>query len=121
MSVPNEALAKLVQEIETQAVKSQQEIAVVKGALAAKQRQLRLSQLTSKELNDLPKDTNVYEGVGKMFVVKPMSTVDSKISDESRALQNDITNLEKKLFYLETTFKNSRDNVDKILTGGGKS
>ncbi|KZZ97760.1 KE2 family protein [Ascosphaera apis ARSEF 7405] len=118
MSVPNEALAKLVQEIEAQAIKSQQDIAIVKASIAAKQRELRLSQLTSKELSDLPATTNVYEGVGKMFVVRPMNTINSRISQESLQLQTEITNLEKKLHYLETTFKNSRDNIQRIMTGG---
>jgi prefoldin subunit 1 len=34
--------------------------------MTAKQRDIRMLQLTSKELADLPSQTNVYEGVGKM-------------------------------------------------------
>ena len=59
---------QLAQEIESQAVSAQREINVVKGAVAAKQRDVRMLELTTKELNGLSKDTNVYEGVGKMFV-----------------------------------------------------
>lgn len=36
--------------------------------MAAKQRDQRLLQLTSTELAGLPKETKVYEGVGKMYV-----------------------------------------------------
>ena len=91
MSIPNEALQKvrpscsiprhvstyrvnssqLAQEIETQAISAQREINVVKGAVAAKQRDVRMLELTSKELDGLSKDINVYEGVGKMFVQYP--------------------------------------------------
>ncbi|MCJ1382163.1 hypothetical protein MMC17_005275 [Xylographa soralifera] len=63
MSIPNEALQKLVQEIETQAIMAQREINVVKTTISSKQRDARLLELTSSELRTLPKDTKVYEGV----------------------------------------------------------
>jgi prefoldin subunit 1 len=57
---------QLVQEIESQAIQAQQQINVVKSQIAVKQREIRMLQLTSSEVSTLPKDTNVYEGVGKM-------------------------------------------------------
>lgn len=35
--------------------------------MTAKQRDIRMLQLTSKELSELPSETKVYEGVGKMW------------------------------------------------------
>jgi hypothetical protein len=90
MSIPNEALQKvssliqeytvtkgttmwltsryqLVQEIETQAIAAQQQINIVKSQISVKQREIRMLQLTSNEVSTLPTDTNVYEGVGKMY------------------------------------------------------
>lgn len=58
--------AKLLQEIEQKAAFSQQQIGIVKAQMAAKAREQRMLQLTSSEVDSLPKDTNVYEGVGKM-------------------------------------------------------
>lgn len=55
-----------MQEIESQAINAQREINVVKGTVSAKQRDIRLLELTNSELKVLPKDTKVYEGVGKM-------------------------------------------------------
>lgn len=66
MSIPNAALQRLLQEVETQAMVSQQKIQQTQGEISAKRRETRLNQLTSNELVGLPKDTNVYEGVGKM-------------------------------------------------------
>lgn len=34
--------------------------------MTAKAREQRMLQLTSSEVDSLPKDTNIYEGVGKM-------------------------------------------------------
>ncbi|KAN0069772.1 Prefoldin [Elaphomyces granulatus] len=118
MSIPNEALQKLVQEIETRAITAQQQINVVKAQISAKQRDLRLLQLTSKEIGSLPKNTNVYEGVGKMFMATPVLVIDKRLSREADELKSDITNLEKKLHYLETTHKNSRENIEQILRAG---
>ncbi len=41
-------------------------MSVVKAQIAAKQRDVRLLQLTADEVKGLPAETNVYEGVGKM-------------------------------------------------------
>lgn len=57
---------KLLQEIETRAIASQQQISITKAHMTAKQREIRKLQLTSKELSDLPTETKVYETVGKM-------------------------------------------------------
>ena len=66
MSIPNEKLRGLVQEIESQAISAQREINVVKTTISAKLRDVRMIELTSNELNSLPRETKVYEGVGRM-------------------------------------------------------
>lgn len=62
---------QLVREIETQSVVAQQQIALVRTQQASKQREMRMAQLTQSEIASLPKDTGVYEGVGKMYVDAP--------------------------------------------------
>lgn len=59
---------QLLQEVETQALVSQQKIQQTQAEINAKKRETRLNQLTSNELASLTPDTNVYEGVGKMYV-----------------------------------------------------
>ena len=83
MSIPNQALQKvrnvilelavtplmstqLAQEIESQALSAQRQINIVKSAITAKQRDVRMLELTSTEVKQLSKDTKVYQGVGKM-------------------------------------------------------
>ncbi|EGD99879.1 prefoldin subunit 1 [Trichophyton tonsurans CBS 112818] len=121
MSIPNEALQKLVQEIESQAVAAQQQINVVRTQITAKQREMRLLELTSGEIGQVPKDTNVYEGVGKMFVATPIDKVNTRLSKETKELKIEIATLEKRLHYLETTHKNSREHIEQMLRSGGRS
>ncbi|TVY51547.1 putative prefoldin subunit 1 [Lachnellula cervina] len=120
MSIPNEALQKLVQEIETQAIQAQQQINTVKSQIGLKQREIRMLQLTSSEVSTLPSDTPVYEGVGKMFVFSPIAEVDKRLTTETLELKTDVENLGKKLLYLETTHKNSREHIDQIFNSGGR-
>ncbi|KAL1888622.1 hypothetical protein Sste5346_009414 [Sporothrix stenoceras] len=121
MSLSNEALQKLVREIETQAVQAQQQITIARSQVAGKQREMRLAQLTLKELESLPSTTNVYEGVGKMFVAEPVTGLNDKLGKQIKTLETDVEGLGKRLHYLETTAKNSQEHITQILRRGGES
>jgi len=44
-----------------------------------------------------------------------------RLTAEGVELKSDVSNLEKKLHYLETTYKNSKDNLEQILNSAGGS
>jgi prefoldin subunit 1 len=46
--------------------------------------------------------------------------MDKKLSSQKKELETDISNLDKKLQYLETTYKNSRVHIDQILQTGSQ-
>lgn len=50
-----------------------------------------------------------------------MAEVDKRLSTETTDLKTDVENLGKKLLYLETTHKNSREHIDQILKSGGRA
>lgn len=50
-----------------------------------------------------------------------MADVEKRLSSETAELKSDISNLNKKLHYLETTHKNSREHIDKIIKSGGRA
>ncbi|RYC60857.1 hypothetical protein CHU98_g5378 [Xylaria longipes] len=108
MSISNEALQKLLREVETQAIASQQQIALTRTQQASKQREMRMAQLTRTELSTLPADTNVYEGVD----------MKSKLETQIKEMEGDVETLGKRLHYLEVSQKNSRDQIDRMLRGG---
>ncbi|KAL8370999.1 hypothetical protein RB595_001039 [Gaeumannomyces hyphopodioides] len=118
MSISNEALQKLIQEIELKSIQAQQQITMVRSQQAARQREMRLAQLTRSEISSLPADTPVYEGLGKMFVAIPVSAMNDKLGKQVKDLETDIEGLGKRLHYLETTAKNSQSSIDKILRRG---
>jgi len=55
-----------------------------------------------------------------MFVFAPTPEVEKRLTTETSDLKADISNLTKKLHYLETTHKNSREHIDQIFKSGGR-
>ena len=51
----------------------------------------------------------------------PIAEVDKRLSTETSELKSDVENLGKKLQYLETTHKNSREHMDQIFKSGGRA
>ncbi|KAF4447658.1 prefoldin subunit 1 [Fusarium albosuccineum] len=115
MSIPNEALQKLVHEIESQAVAAQQQIGLARTQMTAKQREQRLVKLTLSEMASLPQDAVVYEGVGKMFVSLPVDSLRQKLEGQTQGLESEVDKLSQRLLYLETTHKNSRKHIEQML------
>lgn len=117
MSIPNEALQKLIHEIESQALVAQQQIGLTKSQVASKQREQRLIKLTLGEVSSLPEDAVVYEGVGKMFASLPVDSLRQKLDVQGKDIEGEVEKLNKRLLYLETTQKNSREHIEQMLRG----
>ncbi|KAI6779087.1 uncharacterized protein J7T54_007542 [Emericellopsis cladophorae] len=127
MSIPNEALQKLVHEIESQALVAQQQIGLTKSQVASKQREQRLIKLTLGEVSSLPDDTVIYEGVGKIttlpdadeqrFASLPVDSLREKLDVQGKDIEGEVEKLNKRLLYLETTQKNSREHIEQMLRG----
>ncbi|KAF7676868.1 prefoldin subunit 1 [Alternaria burnsii] len=117
MSMSNEALQKVLQEISQKKAFAEQQLVIVKQQKAARTREGRMLQLTSSEVSSLPTQTKVYEGVGKMFVCTPIPDVQKRLESESEALNKEMSNLDKKEDYLEKTYTNSKNSLEQVLKG----
>jgi len=119
MAIPNEKLQQLLQEIESKAQFSSQQLVLVRQQLASQTRKKRMLELSTAEIDALPKDTKVYNGVGKMFVNTSTVDVKTEQAKDSQAVVKEIENLKKKENYLEQTLKNSQEHMDAIFKRGG--
>ncbi|KAK3622446.1 hypothetical protein LTR56_001935 [Elasticomyces elasticus] len=119
MAIPNEKLQQLLQEISSKAQFAEQQLGIVNTQIGAKKRESRRLQLSDTEMDSLPKETPVYEGVGKMFVLTSTGDVKKRQAKEAEEIKKELLNLDKKQHYLETTFKNSQDHMKQILERGG--
>ena len=52
------------------------------------------------------------------FVASPTIEIDKRLKTETSELKTDVDNLGKKLQYLETTHKNSREHIEQIFKSG---
>lgn len=104
-------LRAVLGEIEARAISSKRELNVVNQQVAQKQRSVRLLDLTIAELTALPKDTPLFEGVGKMFMQTSQSTVTDRMTEERTGTQGDLAALQKKHDYLQTTFDNANMHI----------
>lgn len=50
-----------------------------------------------------------------------MTDVSKRLKTETSDLTKEVDNLGKRLLYLETTHKNSREHIDQIFQSGGRS
>ena len=91
----------------------------MRGQIASKTREKRMLQLSDSELSTIPKDTPVYNGVGKMFVLTTTEEVKQRQAKESTDVDKEMENLNKKLHYLETTYNNAQQHLEQIFKGGG--
>ena len=68
MSIPNEKLQQLLQEIQGKAQFAEQQLVLVRQQMQSQTRKKRMLELSTAEIDALPQDTRVYNGVGKMYV-----------------------------------------------------
>ena len=54
------------------------------------------------------------------FLASPTNIVQTRLASETEQLKADVSNLNKKLHYLETTHKNSQDHIKRILKSGDR-
>ncbi|KAK4547465.1 hypothetical protein LTR36_001121 [Oleoguttula mirabilis] len=119
MAIPNEKLQQLLQEIASKAAFAEQQLGIVRAQMAAKKRESRMLLLSNTEMDALPGGTPVYSGVGKMFVATTIPDIKTQHAKEGEDCKKELANLDKKLHYLETTYKNSNEHMEAILKRGG--
>lgn len=54
------------------------------------------------------------------FVSSPRNETEKRLGKETAELKSEVQNLGKKLHYLETTHKNSREHIEQIFKSGGR-
>jgi prefoldin subunit 1 len=69
MSIPNEKLQQLLQEIQSKAQFAEQQLVLVRQQMQSQTRKKRMLELSTAEIDALPQDTRMYNGVGKMQVL----------------------------------------------------
>lgn len=111
-----EALQKVLIEMDNQLNQSRAELSMVNLQLDRTNTNLKTIDTTKTKLNDLCKPSErVWQGCGKAFIAKDVKTYLSDLDKDQKEYQDAKKNLTIKKDYLETTLEKTIDGMKKIV------
>ncbi|EIW87077.1 Prefoldin [Coniophora puteana RWD-64-598 SS2] len=114
-SLSDDTLRKILVQIQQTAISSQRALNLSRQQSAAKERERRILQLTINEIQGIEGDVNMYQGVGKMFMMVPRQTMEQDLNNQEKELTDDINNLKKKGKFLEKQFNDAQAQLRDIF------
>ncbi|KAK3915343.1 Prefoldin subunit 1 [Frankliniella fusca] len=73
------------------------------------------SELTIQELKSLPPNTNMYESVGRMFILRDSSEITQGLHAKSQKSEEKIKSLESHKAYLESNLKEAEKPIREMV------
>mmetsp|Transcript_15226 Transcript_15226/g.25090 ORF Transcript_15226/g.25090 Transcript_15226/m.25090 type:complete len:114 (+) Transcript_15226:50-391(+) len=92
---------KQIAELQQRFLDTQRQLVTVETQLQLLQREKKKSELTLKELNDLPSGVRTYRPVGKMFLMATMRELTKELQSKITTAESDITHFVNSRQYLE--------------------
>lgn len=108
-------LKKAFQELQTRMITTTQQLKIADLQMEQLKRQIIHSKLVEKEIDNLPKDTKTYEGVGRMFVLLPLPTIEKNLADKVKSCEEKIRTIETSKTYLERSIKEGEENLRELV------
>lgn len=115
MDVDDNELKKAFFEMQTKQQENSRKLSSVKSLLATRERELRMSQLTFKELSSLDKGVSTYKAVGKMFVLCPLENLQSDLGSKIEFCQKDSASLIRQQDILQKEIMDCQQNIKEML------
>ncbi|XP_047694679.1 prefoldin subunit 1-like [Prionailurus viverrinus] len=73
------------------------------------------AHLTGTEIMTLIEETNMYEGVGRMFILQSREVIHNQLLEKQKIAEEKIKELGQKKSYLERSVKEGEDNIWEML------
>ncbi|ORZ09094.1 Prefoldin [Lobosporangium transversale] len=115
MSINEQALGKLVHDLQSKLQEATRMVASVQAQIQAREREKKLSELTNKELSSLQADTVTYKSVGKMFVQEPLNDLTKELSERAKDMTKELEALDKKRIYWERNKTEAQGNLQELI------
>jgi len=113
------ATARELQELQVQYSQSNRELNTVQASLVKTQREHKVAEITTQELQEIPEDTRCYRSIGKMFLRSSKKGVLNHLNaamENHKTMEADMT---KKMEYLERQMKSQRQNIEELVASPG--
>ncbi|BGP54319.1 hypothetical protein JCM8202_000751 [Rhodotorula sphaerocarpa] len=105
-------------QLQSQQVEASRQLQAVRAQLAAKEREKKLSTLTLREVEQLPREpgqAHMYRGVGRMFVQESRNNVENTLREKTKDATEQTSVLEKKAKYFESEILKAQSSIRDIL------
>ena len=103
-----------LKELEVKFMKQKKELQHVVADIRREERQGKLNQLTTKQLDEMPGETKAYRAVGKMFLAQTLEEVKETLEEETSEGEEKRTQLLRKKDYLELQLKGVNNDMQEI-------
>ncbi|GAA5839898.1 hypothetical protein JCM11251_001242 [Rhodosporidiobolus azoricus] len=114
----DDSVRKAVIQLQSQQVDASRGLSAVRAQLTARERDKKLSTLTLREIEQLPRDSNqagLYRGVGRMFMQESRNNVENTLRAKVKDASDEVNVLEKKAKYLEGEITTAQSSLRDIL------
>ncbi|CAD7693215.1 unnamed protein product [Nyctereutes procyonoides] len=108
-------LKKAFTELQATVIDTQQKVKLADIQIEQLNRTKKRAHLTDTEIMTLVDETNVYEGVGRMFILQSKEVIHSQLLEKQKIAEEKIKELEQKKSYLERRVKEAEDNIREML------
>ena len=108
-------LRRAFQELQLQVIDSREKIRQMDVQIELSKRSAQHSKLTQNEIKSLPDGVNVYESVGRMFVKRNIHQISQLLDGKIKTNEDKIKSLESSKSYLETSVKESENNLRELI------
>ena len=102
-------------------MKQKKELQHVVADIRREERQGKLNQLTTKQLDEMPGETKAYRAVGKMFLAQTLEEVKETLDEETSEGEEKRTQLLRKKDYLELQLKGVNNDMQEIYKALNKT
>ncbi|XP_055933329.1 prefoldin subunit 1-like [Argiope bruennichi] len=113
-------LKKAFQELQAKVLDTTQKLKLADIQIDSLNKAIQHSQLTQQELKSFPEDTNMFNGVGRMFLLTPQDQIINMLSEKIEASREKIKEFETSKSYLERSMKESEENLRELVASKQK-
>ncbi|UYV77911.1 PFDN1 [Cordylochernes scorpioides] len=114
-------LKKAFQELQIKMIDTTQKLQLADTQIDAHKRTIQRSQLTDSELSQMPPDTPMYLGIGRMFLRTDPTTVKKELEEKIKTCESKIKTMESNKNYLEKNMRESETNLREMIINKQKN
>ncbi|CAI9177024.1 unnamed protein product [Rangifer tarandus platyrhynchus] len=108
-------LKKAFTELQAKVIDTQQKAKLADVQTEQLNRTKKHAHLPDTEIMTLVDETNMYEGVGRMFILQSKEAIHNQLLEKQKIAEEKIKELEQKKSYLERSVKEAEDNIREML------